>query len=107
MIDYDNETIYTIEEIKEIVTKIIKEHYNMVNKVILFGSYAKGTAEPTSDFDLLVVDSPEFVKLQTVGFRYELMEKSKKFVDLFIEKNVDKNSELYKNMINKGVIIYE
>jgi len=36
------------------------QHLN-VNKVILFGSYAKGTQSDDSDIDLLVVTNDDFV----------------------------------------------
>ena len=103
--EYNNNTIYKIDEIKTIVNNIIKEYYPMINKVILFGSYACGKAEGNSDLDLVILDSPDFKRLKTTGFRYLLMNQTGKDVDLFIEKNIDKNSQLYKNMINQGVVM--
>ena len=44
--------VYTINEIKGIVAPIAKKHG--VNKVYLFGSYARGEATPSSDVDLCV-----------------------------------------------------
>ena len=47
-----NEQIYTIEEIKQILKKILK---NMpVYRVILFGSYAKNYATKNSDLDFRI-----------------------------------------------------
>lgn len=37
--------------------KLLKEKGVNVSKVILFGSYAKGTAKPESDIDLAIVSS--------------------------------------------------
>ena len=48
-----SEKVYTIEEIKEILKKILKNF--PVYKVILFGSYAKNSATPKSDIDFLIV----------------------------------------------------
>lgn len=47
--------VYTINEIKGIVVPIAKKHG--VNKVYLFGSYARVEATPSSDVDLCV-DAP-------------------------------------------------
>ena len=44
--------IYTIEEIKKILAKILKEL--PVYQVILFGSYAKNEATQASDMDFIV-----------------------------------------------------
>jgi predicted nucleotidyltransferase len=48
----------------DIISKIIQCLINLhVYKIILFGSYAKGTATENSDIDLVVVlDSEEFAK---------------------------------------------
>ncbi|MFR7744651.1 MAG: nucleotidyltransferase family protein [Acutalibacteraceae bacterium] len=44
--------VYSIDEIREIVAPIAKQHG--VDKVFLFGSYARGDATPASDVDLCV-----------------------------------------------------
>lgn len=44
--------IYTIEELREIITPIAIRHN--VDKVYLFGSYARGEANADSDVDLRV-----------------------------------------------------
>lgn len=46
------EKIYTIEEIKEIITPILEEHH--IIRAGIFGSYAKGKATSSSDVDILV-----------------------------------------------------
>ena len=47
--------VYSIDEIRKIVTPIAKQHG--VDKVFLFGSYARGDATPASDVDLCVEDA--------------------------------------------------
>lgn len=44
--------IYTIDELREIITPIAIRHH--VDKVYLFGSYARGEANANSDVDLRV-----------------------------------------------------
>ena len=48
--------VYSIDEIREIVAPIAKQHG--VDKVFLFGSYARGDATPASDVDPCV-DAPK------------------------------------------------
>ena len=48
--------VYSIDEIRKIVAPIAKQHG--VDKVFLFGSYARGDATPASDVDLCV-DAPK------------------------------------------------
>ena len=99
--------VYTISEIKEIIKKLIENYYPSIKKVMLFGSYARGEQSKFSDIDLYITDSPDFVRLKTIGFISELKEKLNKDIDLFIEKNVDKTSDFYKNIIKDGIVIYE
>ena len=47
-----NNKVYTIDEIKNIVAPIAKAYG--VQRVFLFGSYARGEAREDSDIDLLV-----------------------------------------------------
>ena len=56
--------VYSIDEIREIVAPIAKQHG--VDKVFLFGSYARGDATPASDVDLCV-DAPKLRGLFALG----------------------------------------
>ena len=56
---------------------MIWRNFYEINKIILFGSYAKDEADGIRD------------------------------IDLFIVKNVNKSLEFYKNIIKEGIIIYE
>ncbi|MBD0332747.1 MAG: nucleotidyltransferase domain-containing protein [Chitinophagaceae bacterium] len=61
----------TTEEIKRTVAEFFKD--KPVKKVYLFGSYARGEADETSDVDLLVeVDNSQKVGLQFFGWNEEL-----------------------------------
>ena len=96
------------------------EHLN-VNKVILFGSYAKGTQSDESDIDLLVVTNDSFVfdsfaqkmeaKLKISNALNSLREfadidlivHTKPMYDHFIELNSGFKNEI----LSTGSIIYE
>ena len=47
-----NETIYTLSEIKDIVRPVAERHH--IRTLTLFGSYARGEADASSDIDLCV-----------------------------------------------------
>ena len=63
--------IYTIEEIKNIVAPIAKNHH--VDRVYLFGSYARGEATANSDIDLRV-DKGNLKGLIALGALYADLE---------------------------------
>lgn len=64
--------IYTLEEIKAIITPIA-QRYNM-KEVYLFGSYARGEATEKSDIDL-VMDFSDTITLFTYAEIIEELEK--------------------------------
>lgn len=97
--------IYTINEIKQILEKLLK---NMpVYSVVLFGSYAKNLATANSDLDL-VIDTKE----QLMGFKlYSLItkieEEFNKNVDAFEKSEIIENSKIDEEIKKTGVVVYE
>lgn len=63
--------VYTINEIKNIVAPIAKAHD--VDRIYLFGSYARGEATPDSDIDLRV-DKGNLKGLFALGALYADLE---------------------------------
>lgn len=92
-----------------------------VSKVILFGSYAKGTQSDNSDIDLLVVTDDNFVfesfsqkmdiKLKIANALYPLRKHAD--IDLIVhtkpmfEKFLQLDSSFKKEIISCGSVIYE
>lgn len=74
--------IYTIDEIREIVTPIAKKHG--LKAVYLFGSYARGEATAESDVDVLIDRAGSTIKsLFDLGALYnDLTESIGKSVDI-------------------------
>ena len=97
--------IYTINEIKQILKKILE---NMpVYSVVLFGSYAKNLATANSDLDL-VIDTRE----QLMGFKlYSLItkieEEFNKNIDAFEKSEIIENSKIDEEIKKTGVVVYE
>lgn len=85
----ESESIYTIEEIKKIVTPIAASYG--VEKIYLFGSYARGEATEDSDIDLRV-DKGRLKGLIELGALYvDLEESLGKQLDLLATGSLDQN----------------
>jgi len=100
--------------------KLCLQHQN-VSKVILFGSYAKGTQSDDSDIDLLVVTNDNFIfesfaqKMEIKLKIAEALNPLRKFndIDLIVhtkpmfEKFIHLNSGFKKEILSSGSVIYE
>ena len=95
------EGVYTLEEIASRVGPVA-EAYG-VERICVFGSYAKGEAGPDSDIDLLV--SPGNAKGMAIGGLYRELQKALgKAVDLV----TDRGDPDFVKMISKNmVLVYE
>ena len=100
-----SEKIYTIEEIKEILLKVLNDM--PVYSVILFGSYAKNCATKNSDLDF-IIDTKENLK----GFKLfslitKIEEAFNKEVDAFEKSEIIENSKIDNEIKRTGVVVYE
>lgn len=100
-----SERIYTIEELRDILKDIFKN--SAVKRAILFGSYAKNTPTSKSDIDLVIDSEGKLLNIYFYGLLEDLVEKLQKNVDLFEISEIQKNSKIYENIKNEGVVIYE
>lgn len=98
-------TIYSIDEIKKILEKILKDTY--VQKAILFGSYAKNCATEKSDIDLVIDSQGKLININFYGLLEDLIEGLKKEIDLFEISEIQKGSPIYNDIQKEGVIVYE
>ena len=76
-----------------------------IEKAVLFGSVAKGTAKENNDLDILV-DS-NLRGLRFIGLLEELKEAANMEVDLLDVTHIEKNSLVDKEIKETGVVIYE
>ena len=100
-----SEKIYTLEEIRDILYDILKNF--AVKKAILLGSYAKNTQTPKSDIDLVIDSEGKLLNIYFYGLLEDLVQKLNKNVDLFEISEIQKNSKIYNDIQNEGVIVYE
>ena len=99
--------VYSIDEIREIVAPIAKQHG--VDKVFLFGSYARGDATPASDVDLCV-DAPKLRGLFALGGLYaDLEDALKKSIDVVTTGSLkyNKDEAFLENLRKDRVLLYE
>jgi len=98
----ENHGVLSISQIKSICESVFNEYD--VEYCYLFGSYAKGKANPSSDIDLLV-------SMPSVGVKYydlveHLREEIKKKVDLVLVTQLENNISLVKEIFRDGIKIY-
>ena len=95
--------LYTIEELKNIVSDVAKEYG--IKKVALFGSYSKNQSTAESDIDL-IIDKGELKGLFMFNsFIYSLQERLNKDVDVITYASLEKS--LIKHTVTDEVVLYE
>ena len=100
-----SEKIYTINEIKEILNKILE---NMpVYNVVLFGSYAKNEATKNSDLDLIIDTKDTLMGFKLYSLITKIEEAFNKRVDAYEKTEIIKNSKIDKEIQKTGVVVYE
>lgn len=95
--------IYTIEEIRDIVCEIAQRYG--VERVALFGSYARGEARSDSDIDLRIDKGHIRGLFQLSGFHLDLEEKLNIHVDVLTTESL--NDKFLKRIRGEEVLIYE
>lgn len=90
------------KDIEEICSMIFEN--KKVDFCYLFGSYAKDTANESSDIDLLI--STELTGLEFFGMVEELREALHKKVDVLNVSQLKDNIELTKEILKDGIKIY-
>lgn len=92
--------VYKMNEIAEKI-RPIAENYK-IDRVYLFGSYARGEAVEESDIDL-IISSDKLRGLKFFGLYEDLKEAFQKNVDLLTEEQIDRsrNNPLYERFIEE------
>ena len=102
-----SDKIFSIDEIKHIVVPIAKKYE--VDRVCLFGSYARGEANSTSDLDF-IIDKGRLRGLKFAGMLGDLQDNFDKNVDLLTSSSIMKDAghPIFKQKIERDmVVIYE
>jgi predicted nucleotidyltransferase len=89
--------------IKKTVSEIAPQYD--IERLYLFGSYAKGLAEEDSDVDLYMIS--DLYGLDYFGFAEELRGALKKKVEVLSNKTTEPNSRIHDEIRKTGVLLYE
>lgn len=92
-------------QIKEILYPILASH--PIDRAVLFGSYAKGTARPKSDIDLMIDSGGKIRGIDFFGVRADIREALNIPVDLIDTRQLVRGGRTEQEIINTGVTIYE
>ena len=95
----------SIEEIKSYIIPVVEKY--PVEKVILFGSYARGDASDTSDVDLVVESGGKMRNSKIFTLGGDLLVALPIRVDVYDILEIEESSPLYNSIIEDGIIIYE
>ncbi len=96
-------TIYTIENIKDVVMPIANK-YN-VQSIYLFGSYARGEANENSDLDFLVFGGDNFKLTNIFALAEDLRKAFKRQVDVFEISEINSDSDFYLTIMNERLYV--
>ncbi len=97
--------VITIEQIKEKAIPILRNY--PVNKVILFGSYAKGEATSRSDIDFYIDTNGKLKGLDFVGLLEILVDTLGADIDLIDKSHIEPDSLIMQEIEEGGMVIYE
>lgn len=95
--------VLTIEDIKMIVDKVARAYG--VEKIYLFGSYARGDATSKSDIDLRIDKGKITGLFQLSGFYLELEEALNKKVDVATTDSL--NDNFLERIRKEEIVVYE
>ena len=95
----------TINDISAYILPVVNKH--PIERVIVFGSYANGTATPNSDVDLLVDSDGKLNGMNFFVFADEISKMLPIKSDVFEIMEIIQPSPLYEKIMKEGVVIYE
>jgi len=95
----------TINDIMKIITPII--YPSPVRRVILFGSYAKGTNTPDSDIDLVIDSNGKLKGIDFFALSSELVRALPIEADIFEMREINPASNMYDIISQEGIVIYD
>lgn len=95
--------ILSLKSITDTV-KPIAQKYG-IDKIYLFGSYAREEATPDSDLDFLVFGGSGFKLTLIFAFAEELRRELKKDVDVFEINEINKDSGFYSRIMEERRLI--
>jgi len=97
--------LYTIPQIRDTLTHACLD--DRVNRIILFGSYAKGLAHAKSDIDLYLDSGKRITGFEFFELKAAFEEAFKTEIDLLPDLDVISGSPVDQEIQEYGVTVYE
>lgn len=89
--------------------KRIETFRDIIVKVIVFGSYARGEAKEESDIDILIVVKDKKIEQEVIGMAVEVLLEHGEYISVKIltEKEFEllKNTGFIRNVMKEGMVI--
>ena len=95
----------SVADIKTVVEPIVKN--TKVEKIVLFGSYAKGAASEHSDIDLFMASNGAITGFAFYDLKSKFEDAFDISIDLLPDVNIIPNSPIEQQINETGVVIYE
>lgn len=76
-----------------------------MKEIYLFGSYARGEADESSDLDFLVFGGENFKRTMIFSLAEDLRAVLKKEVDVFEISEINTDSEFYKMVMKERLLV--
>lgn len=100
----------------KIVSQILKDGKLKISSIILFGSYARGTADAESDIDIMILCDDDnkiveerfmdvFHKVDKIAYEHDVMIQTDIKNKHFFDKWKD-DLPYYRNIMEEGVVLY-
>lgn len=95
----------SIDEIKSYIRPVVEKY--PIEKVILYGSYARGDASDKSDIDLVVESRGRLRNRKIFALGGDLLDVLPVRVDVYDILEIANQSAMYENIQTEGIIIYD
>lgn len=105
--------VKNMKALERFVEDVKREYGDKIEKIILFGSYARGEAKEGSDIDVLVITKVEDFKLrrEILGLAFDLLLETREYISAKViserdyERLVEMKTSFIRNVINEGVVV--
>ncbi|MCL2171412.1 MAG: nucleotidyltransferase domain-containing protein [Defluviitaleaceae bacterium] len=95
----------TIDDVVRIIAPIIDS--SPVRRIILFGSYAKGTNTANSDIDLVIDSNGQLRGIDFFALSSKMAQALPIEADIFEMREIAPNSQMHDTIAQEGVVIYD
>ena len=98
-----SEKMYQYDEIAARVKPLMEKY--KVEKMYLFGSYARGEATGNSDIDFLVYGGEQFKRTMIFALGEDLRKVLDKNVDIYEIRELNEGSDFYNTVMREKVLV--